>query len=235
MFYIAANYAKILNMKIFSALFALLLSFGLHAQVIDGGIEGLRLMTKVSEDLEKVHGSPYWFEEFQFGTISIKDKSPIKGFLRYDVQSEIIEIKTDQNSDEIYTLGNRSDVSYILNNKRIIADQISSDNGRVSGLFIEHFNGENYRLLEKMRVDISEAVQAKSSYESDKPARMEISSNFYLISDNKTAKEIRIKHRDLKKMFSSKHAKKFLSDNKIREVEDLVAFLEYMEGSSSNL
>lgn len=218
-------------MRVFSAIITLLLGFGLNAQVInDGGIEGLQLMTKVSDDLFKVQGSPYLSDDFQYGILEIENKEPIKAFLRYDIHQDIVEIKMDPESEEIYSLANQKGVSYLLDNNKIIADQIFSDDGKILGLFIEHFNGENYRLLEKYKVSVSKPVQAKSSYESDKPAQMKKSSELYLLSKGSVnAENIRVKHRDVKKAFTSPVAKEYLSDNKIKELEDLVAFLKFLD------
>ena len=219
-------------MKVLSAFIVLLLGLGLNAQVInDGGIEGLQLMTKVSDDLYKVQGSPYLTDEFQYGTLEIDGKDPIQVFLRYDVQKDIVEIKMEPQSEEIYLLANQPTVSYKLNNNnKIISDQIYSSEGKISGLFIEHFNGEDYKLLEKHKASISKPVKAKSSYESDKPAQIKKSSEFYLKSPgSKTFQKIRIKHKDVRKAVSSSVAKDYLSDNKIKELEDLVAFLQYLE------
>lgn len=216
-------------MKKLYTLLVLLLCVGMNAQVIhDGGLEGLRLMTKVSDDLEKVQGSPYWTEDFRYGTIHIGEKEPIRAFLRYDVRDEVVQIKTDPNSEDIYQLSNRPDISYFVDNKKIVADQITSDSGKLSGLFIEHFNGEDYRLLEKLTVNVSEPVQATSSYGNDKPAQMTISNKLFVVTD-KRAKEVRLKKRDIKKMFPSEPARNYISDNKIKEVEDLVALLMHLD------
>lgn len=219
-------------MKISAFLFTLLFCCTVNAQFIDGGLEGLRLITKSSDDLNRVQGSPYLNENFQYGTVEIKDKQPMKAFLRYDVQTDQIEIKTDPESNDIYVLGNRPNVTYVMGNKTIIADRIPSENGILSGLFVEHYGGEKYRLLEKHRVDVSEAVKASSSYDSDKPAQMKVNSDFYVVVKGEAPKLVRIKHKDVKKLFSSKTAKDYLSDHKIKEVEDLVAFLQFLDQKS---
>ena len=218
-------------MKIFLFILYILVGFTtVKAQVINKlGIDDLFLMTKDSDILNEVEGSPYWNKKFEYGTVTLGNKQPIKAFLRYNANNETVEIKTEQNSEEIYILPLNRNAKYMVANELFVYHEIYYDNKKISGYFIEHHNGEKYKLLEKPTITRSEAVKAKSSYESDTPARITIDSDFYIVSDRSSGKKVKIKNRDIKKAFPSQKAKKFISDHKIREKEDLIALLEFLE------
>lgn len=220
--------------KVFILFFGMVISLSsVNAQVInDGGLEGLQLMTAISDKLGKVHGSPYLEDEFQYGSVIIPGKRSINVFLRYNVQDENIEIKTQKNSQEIYFLPGNREVVYNIQNETFLVDEIRYDGKRIAGYFIEHYDGENYRLLEKPESRISDAVQAKSSYEKDKPAEIKINREFYIVDAQGNVENVRVKHRDVRKVFKSKAAKDFLSSNKIKSKEDLASFVAFLDKNS---
>lgn len=201
-----------------------------HAQVInDMGLDGLLLESKDSNILKTVEGFPYWHKDFKYGTVNLDEKQPLKAFMRYNAEKEIVEIKTEQESDKTYVLPPTKKAIYVIGNEVFLYDEINYNNIRISGYFIEHYKGNTYRLLEKPIISRSRAVKAKSSYESDKPANIKVKSNLYVVSEGGVAKEVRIKKREIKKAFPSKRAKEFLSDHKIRKKEDLIKLLEFLE------
>lgn len=205
----------------------------INAQVInDGGLEGLQLMTNISDDLGKIHGTPYLDEEFQYGTVVVPGKRAMNVFLRYNVQDENIEIKTQKNSPETYLLPANREVVYNIHNQTFVIDEIRYDGKRIAGYFIEHYDGENFRLLEKPVARISDAVKAKSSYEKDRPAEIKINSEFYIVDGQGKVENVRVKHRDVRKAFKSKPAKEYLSNNKIRSEEDLTSFVAFLDQNS---
>ncbi|GAB2777579.1 hypothetical protein [Salinimicrobium soli] len=219
--------------KYFLLLFAFIgLATG-KAQVInDMGLEGLLLETKDSDILKTVEGSPYWNEDFRYGTVALGEKQPLKAFMRYNAEKETVEIKTAQESEKTYVLPLNRKAIYVIGDEVFLYDEIFYDNKKISGYFIEHYNGDTYRLLEKPVISRSRAVKANSSYESDKPAKIYVKSELYVVTEGSVAQEVRPKTKDIKKAFPSKRAKEFLSDHKIKEKEDLVSFLEFMEQQS---
>ena len=221
------------TIKKFIFFLILLVSSTASAQHIwTGSLEGRQIRTKESEVLRTLEGTPYLSEDFQSGTINMEGKQSINALFRYDVYNEEIQIKFGKDSEEIYVLTNHPDNVLYIGGEKIVPDQINFEEGEVSGLFLEHYNGEKYRLLEKPNAEISEAVKAKTGFQQDKPAEIKISSDFYIIEKGQPAYEVRIKHRDIKKVFSSKEAKAYLSENKIREIQDLIKFLEHLERSN---
>jgi hypothetical protein len=202
-------------------------------QVInDSGNHSLMLLTtKENARMNSVEGSPYLHEEFRYGTATIQGKEPLKVFMRYNVDQEQIEIKTDIKSEDIYVLPKDEKTLYEIGPEALVFDQISHNGKRIFGYFIEHFKGKNLRLLEKPVASLTEAVKAKTGYDRDRPAKIVIEEEFYVVNMNGKVKNVRLKHRDIKKTFNSPFAKKYLSNNKIRSEEDLISFVVYLDAN----
>lgn len=199
------------------------------AQIQDGGDHGLMTLTTKNINLNEVQGSPYLNLNFEPGTVSIEGKSPLVGFLRYDVLNEVIEIKTNLNSPEIFVLPTTNKATYKFDNKDIVYDQIYKDSKKINGYVIEHFKGKNFRLVEKPTATITEPVRARTGYESDQFARIRIDQEFYIQKKNGNFENVRIKQKDIRNAFNSPEANKYLSDNKIKTIDDLIGFLKYLD------
>lgn len=212
-------------------LLGILISLSAPAQIRDSGQYGFtKITTKENENMNKVHGSPYLNDDFTFGTVTIKDKEPLKVFMRYDVLKENIEIKTDRNSEDVYVLPLAQKAEYSIGPDKFIHDKITHEGNTISGYFREHYNGDNVRLLEKPSVTVTEAVKAKTGYDRDRPAEIIIEEEYYIVFDSGEVENVRLKKKDLRKVFTSKEARNYLSDNRIRSVEDVVFFLSYSDG-----
>lgn len=200
-------------------------------QLHDSGNHGLmRISTKESDKINEVKGSPYLNEDFEAGIARVKDKEPLNVFLRFDVAQDQMEIKLDAGSEEIYLLPRNGNIEYEMGNRKIVLDEIVSEGNRISGYFIEHFAGEKFRLLEKPVATVTEPVKARTGYEKDKPAEINIGEEFYIINGEGQVENVRVKEKDLKKAFDSDSARKYLGDNKIKSVQDLKNFVAFLDG-----
>ena len=194
--------------------------------------DGQNLMlipVKVNAAMERLDGSPYFNEDFVMGTVTLEGKDPLKVFVRYDAHQEQMEIKTDLQGEQVYSLPKKKSTIYEIGAKKFILDEIFHDNSRITGYFIEHYNGENFRLLEKPVVKVTEAIKARTGYDKDIPAKIVIEEEFYVLDDQGQIHNVRLKHRDIKKTFDSGNAQEYLSDNKIRSEEDFIAFVSYLD------
>lgn len=214
----------------FSLIMIFFVTVDVWAQIHDGGNHGLMTVTlKKNENMNAVQGSPYLNEEFQRGTAVVDEKEPLNVFLRYDVSREIFEIKTEISSNEIFMLPPNQETEYRIAGDKFIYDNIRSEDKNINGYFKEHYSGEQFRLLEKPTVTINEPVEAKTGYEKDRPAKIVIGEEFFVISNDGEVKNVGLKQRDLKKLFPSNSAKKYLKENKVRSSEDLAAFVAYLD------
>lgn len=209
---------------------AVLMMSGAQSQIQDSGQHGLMtLTTKKNENLSEVKGTPYMQESFKSGVINMVGKKPLAVFLRYDVLNENIEIKTDLNSNEVFVLSSSEKAEYKIGDKTFVHKEITHEGKQIEGFFVSHYEGKNLRLIEKPKVTVTEAVKARTGYEKDQPAEIKIESEYYVVKERGKTENLRLKHRDIKKTFNSPEAKKYLSDNRIKSLEDLIAFVNYLD------
>jgi hypothetical protein len=202
------------------------------AQINDGGMNGfMKITTKENDKMNSIEGSPYLNEEFAAGIIKLEGKTTLNVYLRYNVVKETMEIKTDKNSKDTYTLPLNKTTVYSLGAQNYIPEEISYKGKNITGFFIEHYDGENVRFLEKPTVTITDPVKAKTGYEKDKPAQIKIDQEYYLVFSEGQVENIKLRQRDLKDVFDEGIAKKYLSENKVKTIEDLVAFLSGVDSS----
>lgn len=220
--------------KIVFAIFAGLSFISVEAQQVftDSGNHGLMtITTKEKEGGDDIVGSPYLNEEFQQGVIEIEGKGPLKAYVRYNVVSEQMEIKTNPVSQQTYMLPSGQRATYQIGDQTFVLDKITADGETFYGYFIEHYDGDNLRVLGKPTAKVSEAIKAQNTYQKDRPAEIQIEENYFIVLENGDAEKVRLRNRDLRKVFNSKPAKEYLSDNRIRSVEDLAAFARYYDNA----
>lgn len=202
------------------------------AQINDSGMNGfMKITTKENDIMNSIEGSPYLNEEFAAGIIKLEGKTTLNVYLRYNVVKETMEIKTIKNGKDTYTLPLNRTTVYSLGTQKYVPEEINFKGKNIIGFFIEHYAGENVRFLEKPTVTITDPVKARTGYDKDKPAQIKIDQAYYLIFSDGQVEEIKLKQRDLKDVFDKGFAKKYLSGNKIKSVEDLVAFLSSVDSS----
>lgn len=217
-------------MKSFIVLFTFLLTFNLQGQVDRSNpIQGMLIKTKRSSTLSKIEGTPFLNDEFQRGEIIIEGKEPIDAFMRYDVNNEIIEIKLDPSNEEVFYMEPNLKAEFRFGGNVYNIHEITIDGGKISGIFIEHYTGDNYSFLEKPTIEIIPAEKARTGYDEDEPAKIKIESKFFIIDDRGEVKEVEVKHRDIRKAFDWGKAKDYLKDNRIRNIEDLKVFVSFLD------
>ncbi len=200
----------------------------LSGGVNDGNQYGFTAVQTKPKKLDKMEGSTFYQEDFTAGVISIEEMKPLKVLLRYDVANEIIQIKTEKNAMEVYKLPLDKNAEYLIGSEKFVLDKLYSEGQQIYGYFVEMFNGKSYRLLKKPNARIIEPDIARTGYGKDKPGRIEIDEEYYLL-ENGSVQKMTIRHRVIKNTLNSKDAKKYLSDNKIRSEEDLVQFIAYLD------
>lgn len=220
--------------KILFTVFAGLSFISAEAQQVftDSGNHGLMtITTKEKEVGDEIVGSPYLNKEFQQGVVEVEGKGPLKAYVRYNVVSEQMEIKTNPASPQTYMLPSGQRAKYQIGDRTFVLDKITADGETAYGYFIEHYNGDNLRILAKPKAKVTEAIKAQNTYQKDRPAEIQIEEDYYVVLSNGDAEKVRLRNKDLRKAFNSKPAKDYLSDNRIRSTDDLVAFARYYDNT----
>lgn len=179
--------------------------------------------------LKDVKGSPFLFEDYSLGSLTIKGKAPVQALLRYNVLNESMEIKTEGGSDKVFFLQQNREVDYVINQNTIIYEELIVGARQINGYYIKHFEGKNLRLLEKPLIKAHAAVEQKTGYDRAKPARLEHLSEYFVVWTNGKIEQVEIKNKSLRKAFESEAVTEYLAENKVKTEEDLVSFAAFLD------
>lgn len=221
---------------VFTIGFGLFGTFMTSAQLVqDTGNHSLMLIQTKNTGDELIEGTPYYDDNFLPGTFTLEGKEPTNVFLRYNVVEEQMEIKTELNGEETYMLPVNTKAKYQIGKDNYGFRNLRIDGSLVKGYFKEHYNGEKVSLYEKIIASTSEPVKAQTAYQKDKPARIVMDERYFLVLDNGKVEEVRLKSKDFKKALpDSKAVNSYLSDNKVKSIEDFIRMLEWYEMQVNN-
>ncbi len=151
------------------------------------------LQRKVEEDFspEDVEGSPYLYDNFVLGEVSINNKSEGLYPLRLNVYNDIFEIKTDEST--IKELRQLHYVEINLQNQlyRLIT-YLNDDKVISRGYFEVLEEGKNVILLKKNNKIFESGVKAKTSFHIDKKPQIKNEVSYYLNFKNNSNVPIKL-------------------------------------------
>lgn len=176
-------------------------------------------------------GSPFVNEEFKNGVILDEEGRSQPAFLRYNAVEGIMEIKLNQQQERIHVLPRIKKITYILDGYTYFIDAKRTEDGELlEGYFVKYYDGENVKLLGWPRPDLSEAQEAKTGYEKDKPAHLKVDMEYFLQLGENRLQEVRLRPRDFRKTFDKSEAMKdYLSDNKVKELDDAIEAVKFYD------
>lgn len=210
---------------------AFFLSVSSFAQINDS--EGQKMMQIIrldNDDLAEVKGSHYLDKKFQSGKILIPGQNTLNVFLRYNINTETFEIKTDEKSKEVYELPINLEPKYHLNSDVYTYRTINFEGNVIQGYFKNLHEGKKVIFLEKPYLTVTEAVKARTGFEKDKPAQISLQTDHYLVFPEGKIENVKLKKKDFEKAFSnSPQIKKYFSDNKVKTVEDFTGMVQWYD------
>tara|TARA_R110002051_G_scaffold644_1_gene3192 strand:+ start:3251 stop:3859 length:609 start_codon:yes stop_codon:yes gene_type:complete len=175
---------------------------------------------------DNVIGSPYFNETWTFGTVYINETSYNRE-LRYNAYTDDLEMKE---KGEIINLLKRDYIwAKIDKNTYRIEEYAENGNQTKQGYFIE-LNEGKARLLTKKQKELMAAQAAKSSYQSDKPARFIEEESYYLKVDKGPAIEIKLKEKDILDILDKEdQLKAYIKANKLnlKSQEEVIQLLNH--------
>ena len=210
----------------------LLINFCVLGQVgdlHDGLGYGFKLVEKESGELSKISGSPYLNSDFTRGMLVMDGEDPLPVFIRYDVPDEIMEVKLNEEDSEVYFLPRDENSVYKIGLENFKLMKVPTQEGDVFGYFNVLYDGENVRLLKKYKAELSEPVKARTGYDKDKPAEIEIEKYYYLTLPNTLAKKVETSHRKVERSFDDDKILKYLKQNKIKDEKDLISLAGFID------
>ncbi|MCM4161030.1 hypothetical protein FHG64_07490 [Antarcticibacterium flavum] len=211
----------------------LLISSGnMFAQIPqDGGLHtDMLIQTRATNEFVTYEGTPYLEDNFKPGTFTIEGKEPTNAFLRYNVVTEEMEIKTDYNGEVTYLLPTNKNIRYQLGPNEYVFRNLRVDGNLLKGYFVEHYVGEKVSLVEKLIASTTEPMKAQTAYQKDKPAQIVMEEKYFLILENGEVQEVKLKTKDFTKALpNSRAVKNYLSNNKVKTIEDYKKLLQWYE------
>ncbi len=187
----------------------------------------LKSYTGITES-DQLAGSPYINEKFLPGQIIVDEKQFQNVYLRFNALNEVMEIKVRPGDEEVFFLPRTEKYTYIQDNKTFfIKDFIIEDGEVISGYWINYFRNSKNLFVGKPVTRTTAAKAAQTGYEKPKPPKVDTYVHYYLSLNDSPLKKVNLKQRDFEKIFQSDRMKKYFSNNKIKEVEDVVAMLKY--------
>ncbi|WP_143185649.1 hypothetical protein [Psychroflexus salarius] len=140
-----------------------------------------------SINLDNVDGSPYLKDEFVKGkVIDTKKNQSFDAFLRYNIYKGQIQIKENISSDNVKSLERFNQYKYVIDGEVFQLFNSSSvfkggsDNGYMAILSEE---GKEALLLKNYHQLYTPPKKATSTYDTDKPAKLETKFDYYISKD----------------------------------------------------
>ncbi len=225
-------------MKLFCSLSLFLLMF-MSSKAQQGNLipltRGSEYTAQDANVLNNANGSPYFEEEFTPGILvdTETDSDPQKLYFRYNVVSDQIEIKVSPNQNERYILPKQERYKYRLKDYSYRIGNFKTSEGRtLSGYLIQYYKGNNVSFFCKPQPKIIPGREAKTSFETEQPAKLEIDPVYYLQMNNEPLVEVKLKKKDFKELANeSPKMSKYSKDHKIKEIGDVVKMLVYFEAN----
>ncbi|MDX1470306.1 MAG: hypothetical protein R3213_02325 [Flavobacteriaceae bacterium] len=203
-----------------------------HAQRVDMATEVGFMSKSLSPKLE-AEGSPYVNEEYLPVKVNGQD---IIYSARYNAYNDEMEIKTAESENPI-ALDTKIDytVTFINNNK--VYRTLSYPNSRgqmLKGFLVKVYSTENYTLFMKENIKYQDKIKAKSSYQSDKPAKFVRDADvFYVQKNDGPVKIVPNKRKEIHEIFDTNQdkIKDFIKDSKTDsdDKNDLVKLLIFAD------
>lgn len=218
--------------KYFLLILVIFFGFNATAQIQTQTVVNDRMFVPVYKKTpEGFTGTPFVDEEFRKGAILDEKGRAQPAFLRYNAVEGIMEIKLNKLQENIHVLPRIKKIAYTIDGYTYFIDSKRTEDGEhLEGYFVSYYEGDNVKLLGWPRPDVIEAQAAKTGYDKDKPAHLKVDMEYYLeIGDNRL-QEVRLRPRDFRKAFDKNDSmKKFLSDNKVKDLEDAIKALEFYD------
>lgn len=176
-------------------------------------------------------GSPYVENDYTQGVIVDENGKSQPAYLRYNTVEDVVEIKINKGEKETFVLPKIKNLTYKLNGYTYVLDNKQTTDGeRLEGYFIQYHDGDKVKFYGRPLPDVTEAQQARTGYGKDKPAHLGVKMEYYISNENGVLQNVKLKEKDLKKALPSSNAlDSYLSDNKIRSVEDVKKMLQWYE------
>lgn len=182
----------------------------------------------VGEDIPRtlrLSGSIYLNDDFSQGRIVDTEKNNEQAaLLRYNALEDLVEVKLDKNS-EAKVLPRLSNLEYYFEGNKLVLKTIKIISGEsVEGYFLEYYSNNELGFFAKPQL-----TMRKNETRKFRERTYELFLDFrYFIQKDGEINEVKLRNRDFKKLFSDKYeAESYFNKNNLRDVEEVLRFLEF--------
>lgn len=182
-----------------------------------------------SLDYSEISGSPYEKEVFQLGkAVKTSTNSSRSYFLRYNILSDEIEIKTNSSDQSSQSLLKSTDIYAIINNAEY--HYLTYNNKK--GYFKMIYKGGYYRLYIKQTQTLRDKEPPKNGFDQGAPAKLVDYKKYYYVKD-KILTPISKNKKNLFHEFSDyeNELKKYMKKEKLnlKKERDLIRIFAYLD------
>ena len=182
-------------MKKITTLLTILICLATNAQIGSGfnpsDLSSISIYNSINTEsgkleLSEVNGSPFLNEEFSMGKIidQMNDKTT-QTYLRYNIFEDKIEIKPDLSDQKLFSLNRSINYEFVYQNKlvKLIQNNDLFENNNNGYLFVLFDSPNNINLYKRYYQDFIPPKEARTSYDTDKPAKLETNIKYLISSD----------------------------------------------------
>ncbi|MGY5851502.1 hypothetical protein [Salegentibacter sp. F14] len=221
--------------KYFLLILVVFFGFSASAQIQSQTLINDRMVIPVYKKTpEGFTGTPFVDEEFRKGAILDEEGRAQPAFLRYNAVEGIMEIKLNKLQEDIHVLPRIKKITYVIDGYTYFIDSKRTQDGEfLEGYFVSYYDGDHVKLLGWPRPDVIEPQMAKTGYDKDKPAHLQVDMEYFLEIGENRPQEVRLRPRDFRKAFDGDKAmKKYFSDHKVKELEDAIKALKFYDNQA---
>ncbi len=210
-----------------------------YAQYDVKGIDDVLLKIRINKNIngvknehyQNIEGNPYMFDNFQAGTVKLKNGNSFVGMLQYDIYAGILYFKKN---DTNYAIDLPNEIEYITLNesKLIYSNYIPAKPAKetTDSTYFEIVIDAKCQLLAKKNVSIKEGVQGNGIVLSTPTRFNKKNDTYYIKIDDKPAIEIK-NNQSLIAIFEKKSnsIETFIEKENLsyKRVEDLKKIVNY--------
>lgn len=225
--------------KIIAILFISIISKTLYSQSEVKGIDDVLLKIRINnnvngtknENYQNIEGNPYMFDNFQAGTVKLKNGNSFAGMLQYDIYAGTLYFKKN---DTNYAIDLSNEIEYVSINesKLIYSNYITTKPAKetTASAYFEIVIDAKCQLLAKKNVSIKEGVQGNGIVLSTTTRFNKKNDTYFIKIDNKPAIEIK-NNQSLISIFekNSNTIETFIDKENVsyKRVEDLKKIVNY--------
>lgn len=177
-------------------------------------------------------GHYYMDKEFKPGKVIVQEGDKVLNVLmRYNALKDQVEIKLGKEKDSVYVLPSLDNIVYERPEFSFQFHNHKTKEGKdIDGYFIHYYNGENIQFLSKPVAHMRDEQKPKSGYDEYEPAHFSVRHVFYLLDETGRLEQVDLRERDFRKKLSkNKEMKKYFSNHRVNDIDEIIEMLKYYE------